>query len=178
LEFISANPTGPLHLGHTRWAAVGDALGRVLTAAGADVTREFYINDRGNQMDLFGQSVQAAALGQPIPEDGYQGEYIADLAKEVLAQNPTITALADEMRDVIQRFGPLGASLWPPLALVVALLLAWAISGLASALGAIWPDFSAENAARAASRSASPGCPAASRRARWASSAWSRASST
>ena len=98
LEFISANPTGPLHLGHTRWAAVGDALGRVLTAAGADVTREFYINDRGNQMDLFGQSVQAAALGQPIPEDGYQGEYIADLAKEVLAQNPTITALADEMR--------------------------------------------------------------------------------
>ena len=98
LEFISANPTGPLHLGHTRWAAVGDALGRVLTAAGADVTREFYINDRGNQMDLFGQSVQAAALGQPIPEDGYKGEYIADLATAVLAQNPTITALTDEMR--------------------------------------------------------------------------------
>ena len=98
LEFISANPTGPLHLGHTRWAAVGDALGRVLTAAGADVTREFYINDRGNQMDLFGQSVQAAALGQSIPQDGYKGEYIADLAIEVLAQNPAITALADEMR--------------------------------------------------------------------------------
>jgi arginyl-tRNA synthetase len=98
LEFISANPTGPLHLGHTRWAAVGDALGRVLTAAGADVTREFYINDRGNQMDLFGQSVQAAALGQPIPEEGYKGEYIADLAKEVLAQNPAITTLVDEMR--------------------------------------------------------------------------------
>ena len=98
LEFISANPTGPLHLGHTRWAATGDALGRVLTAAGADVTREFYINDRGNQMDLFGQSVQAAAMGQPIPEDGYKGEYIADLAKEVLAQNPAITALADDAR--------------------------------------------------------------------------------
>jgi arginyl-tRNA synthetase len=98
LEFISANPTGPLHLGHTRWAAVGDALGRVLTAAGADVTREFYINDRGNQMDLFGQSVQAAAMGQPIPEDGYKGEYIADLAKAVLAQNPAITALADDAR--------------------------------------------------------------------------------
>ena len=98
LEFMSANPTGPLHLGHTRWAAVGDSLGRVLTAAGADVTREFYINDRGNQMDLFGQSVQAAALGQPIPEDGYKGEYIADLAKEVLAQNPAITALADDAR--------------------------------------------------------------------------------
>ena len=103
LEFISANPTGPLHLGHTRWAAVGDALGRVLTAAGADVTREFYINDRGNQMDLFGQSVQAAALGQPIPEDGYKGEYIADLAKEVLVQNPAITALADEMRFIAFR---------------------------------------------------------------------------
>jgi len=89
LEFISANPTGPLHLGHTRWAAVGDALGRVLSAAGATVTREFYINDRGNQMDLFGQSVQAAALGKPIPEDGYQGEYIVDLAKSVVAQDPS-----------------------------------------------------------------------------------------
>jgi arginyl-tRNA synthetase len=66
LEFISANPTGPLHLGHTRWAAVGDALGRVLSAAGAKVTQEFYINDRGNQMDLFGASVEAAALGLPI----------------------------------------------------------------------------------------------------------------
>jgi len=93
LEFISANPTGPLHLGHTRWAAVGDALGRVLSAAGATVTREFYINDRGNQMDLFGQSVQAAAMGQPIPEDGYQGGYIIDLANSVVAQNPGITEL-------------------------------------------------------------------------------------
>ena len=98
LEFISANPTGPLHLGHTRWAAVGDALGRVLTAAGAHVTREFYINDRGNQMDLFGQSVQAAAMGQPIPENGYQGNYIADLAKDVLAQNPEITGLEEVQR--------------------------------------------------------------------------------
>jgi len=88
LEFISANPTGPLHLGHTRWAAVGDALGRVLSAAGADVTREFYINDRGRQMDLFGQSVQAAAQGNPIPEDGYQGQYIADLAKKSLLPIP------------------------------------------------------------------------------------------
>jgi arginyl-tRNA synthetase len=93
LEFISANPTGPLHLGHTRWAAVGDALGRVLTAAGATVTREFYINDRGNQMDLFGQSVQAAALGQAIPEDGYQGEYIKDLATAVISQDSSIANL-------------------------------------------------------------------------------------
>ena len=98
LEFISANPTGPLHLGHTRWAAVGDSLGRVLSAAGAKVTREFYINDRGRQMDLFGQSVQAAAQGKPIPEDGYQGNYIADLAKEVVAANPAIST-SEEFRE-------------------------------------------------------------------------------
>jgi len=98
LEFISANPTGPLHLGHTRWAAVGDALGRVLTAAGAKVVREFYINDRGNQMDLFGKSVEAAALGQPIPEDGYQGGYISDLAAAVVRENPGIKELAADTR--------------------------------------------------------------------------------
>ena len=90
LEFISANPTGPLHLGHTRWAAVGDSLGRVLSAAGALVTREFYINDRGNQMDLFGESVRAAAMGQPIPENGYQGAYISDLAQAVVDADPEI----------------------------------------------------------------------------------------
>ena len=98
LEFISANPTGPLHLGHTRWAAVGDSLGRVLSAAGAQVTREFYINDRGNQMDLFGKSVEAAALGQPIPEDGYQGGYINDLADVVVRENPNIKELAADTR--------------------------------------------------------------------------------
>ena len=98
LEFISANPTGPLHLGHTRWAAVGDSLGRVLTAAGAQVVREFYINDRGNQMDLFGASVEAAALGKPIPEDGYQGGYIADLAAQVIASDPGITSLPEGER--------------------------------------------------------------------------------
>jgi len=70
VEFISANPTGPLHLGHTRWAAVGDALARVLEAQGATAAREFYINDRGVQMDKFGASVQATALGTAIPEDG------------------------------------------------------------------------------------------------------------
>jgi arginyl-tRNA synthetase len=98
LEFISANPTGPLHLGHTRWAAVGDALGRVLAAAGAKVIREFYINDRGNQMDLFGKSVEAAALGQPIPEDGYQGGYINDLAEAVVKENPRIKEVAADSR--------------------------------------------------------------------------------
>jgi arginyl-tRNA synthetase len=98
LEFISANPTGPLHLGHTRWAAVGDALGRVLSAAGADVSREFYINDRGNQMDLFGASLEAAALGKPIPEDGYQGNYIHDLAQEVVGANIGIKDLPEPAR--------------------------------------------------------------------------------
>jgi arginyl-tRNA synthetase len=98
LEFISANPTGPLHLGHTRWAAVGDSLGRVLSAAGAKVIREFYINDRGNQMDLFGKSVEAAALGQPIPEDGYQGVYISELAEAVVRENPGIKELAADTR--------------------------------------------------------------------------------
>jgi len=95
LEFVSANPTGPLHLGHTRWAAVGDSLGRVLSAAGADVTREFYVNDRGNQMDLFGASIRAAALNQPRPEDGYHGAYIEDLAKEIVKANPTFTSLPE-----------------------------------------------------------------------------------
>ena len=95
LEFVSANPTGPLHLGHTRWAAVGDALGRVLSAAGAEVAREFYINDRGNQMDLFGASIRAVAMGQPRPEDGYHGEYIVDLAKEVSAKNPDLIKLPE-----------------------------------------------------------------------------------
>ena len=96
LEFISANPTGPLHLGHTRWAAVGDALGRVLSAAGAKVAREFYVNDRGVQMDKFGASLQAAALGQPRPEDGYHGAYIDDLAKEVVQASPEVLKLNGE----------------------------------------------------------------------------------
>lgn len=95
LEFVSANPTGPLHLGHTRWAAVGDSLGRVLAAAGAQVSREFYVNDRGNQMDLFGASIRAAALGKARPEDGYHGEYIEDLAKEIVKSNPQITQLTE-----------------------------------------------------------------------------------
>jgi arginyl-tRNA synthetase len=88
VEFISANPTGPLHLGHTRWAAVGDALARVLAAAGAEVATEFYINDRGVQMDRFGESVMAVAHGRPVPEDGYHGAYVADLAARIVAEHP------------------------------------------------------------------------------------------
>jgi arginyl-tRNA synthetase len=96
VEFISANPTGPIHLGHTRWAAVGDAIARVLEAAGAKVAREFYINDRGTQMDKFGASVMAAANGRPVPEDGYHGAYIPDLAAEILDTEPSITSLPDD----------------------------------------------------------------------------------
>ncbi|GAA1478769.1 arginine--tRNA ligase [Nocardioides aestuarii] len=90
VEFISANPTGPLHLGHTRWAVVGDAIARVLEAAGAGVTREFYINDRGNQMDLFGASIEARAFGEPVPEDGYHGGYVGELAEQILAAQPEL----------------------------------------------------------------------------------------
>ncbi len=103
VEFISANPTGPLHLGHTRWAVVGDAIARVLAAAGAEVTREFYINDRGNQMNLFGASLEAAALGLPVPDDGYHGAYVADLARQVVEANPGILELQGEERTVAFR---------------------------------------------------------------------------
>jgi arginyl-tRNA synthetase len=122
LEFVSANPTGPVHLGHTRWAAVGDALGRILSAAGADVSREHYINDAGVQMNRFGESVQAAANNRPTPPDGYPGEYIQDIAKAIIAKNPDILqksgeeqteaflaegykAMLQEMQESLERFG-------------------------------------------------------------------------
>jgi len=103
VEFISANPTGPIHLGHTRWAAVGDAIARVLEAAGAEVTREFYINDRGVQMDKFGASLMAAANGRPVPEDGYHGGYILDLAAAIVAARPDITSLPEDKQMVAFR---------------------------------------------------------------------------
>ena len=97
VEFISANPTGPLHLGHTRWAAVGDAIARVIEAAGATVAREFYINDRGVQMDRFGESLREAANGRPTPAEGYHGGYITDLAAAIAADHPEYLELsADE----------------------------------------------------------------------------------
>ncbi len=96
LEFVSANPTGPMHIGHTRWAALGDAIARVLLASGATLVREFYINDAGAQMDRFGRSVLAAIKGEPTPEDGYPGSYIDDLARRVLAELPGILDLPAE----------------------------------------------------------------------------------
>lgn len=93
LEFVSANPTGPLHIGHTRWAALGDAIARVLLASGATLVREFYINDAGAQMERFGRSVVAAAHGEPTPDDGYGGAYIAALAERVVAERPDLLDL-------------------------------------------------------------------------------------
>jgi arginyl-tRNA synthetase len=106
LEFVSANPTGPVHIGGTRWAAVGDALGRLLEANGADVTREYYLNDAGTQIDRFAQSLRAAALGQPVPEDGYAGEYIGQIAAQVLAAEPgLLDRPADEQIRVFRARG-------------------------------------------------------------------------
>lgn len=85
LEFVSANPTGPIHIGGVRWAAVGDSLARILTASGAEVTREYYFNDHGTQIDRFARSLLAAAKGRPAPEDGYGGAYIAEIAEAVIA---------------------------------------------------------------------------------------------
>ncbi len=99
MEFVSANPTGPLHLGHTRWAALGDSISRVLRAAGADVTNEYYINDAGAQMNKFGRSVLAAALGEPAPEDAYPGGYIAELGAKVLERIPDLAERAAQDRE-------------------------------------------------------------------------------
>jgi arginyl-tRNA synthetase len=120
LEFVSANPTGPIHLGHTRWAAVGDSLGRILSAAGAEVTREHYVNDAGAQLERFGRSLLAAARGEPAPDDGYAGDYIGDIARRIVAAHPDALVSPDpaeifrtegyqlmlaEMRASLERFG-------------------------------------------------------------------------
>lgn len=106
LEFVSANPTGPIHLGGTRWASVGDALGRILAAQGADVTREYYFNDHGAQIDRFANSLVAAALGQPTPEDGYAGAYINEIADTVVKANPGVLELPEaERHELFRREG-------------------------------------------------------------------------
>jgi len=98
LEFVSANPTGPIHIGGTRWAAVGDALGRLLATQGAGVVREYYFNDHGAQIDRFVHSLIAAAKGEPAPEDGYAGSYIADIAAQILAKAPNALSESDEQQ--------------------------------------------------------------------------------
>ena len=96
LEFVSANPTGPIHLGGTRWAAVGDSLARVFEFNGAEVTREYYFNDHGAQIDRFSRSLMAAAKGEPAPEDGYAGQYINEIAQDVVASSPDVLSLSDQ----------------------------------------------------------------------------------
>jgi arginyl-tRNA synthetase len=103
VEFVSANPTGPLHIGHTRWAALGDSLVRVLRSAGAEVTSEFYVNDAGAQMDTFGASILAAIVDEPAPEGGYHGSYIKDLAQRVLAEEPGIVSLKKDDQIALAR---------------------------------------------------------------------------
>ncbi len=106
LEFVSANPTGPVHLGGSRWAAVGDALARVLEASGAAVTREYYFNDHGRQIDRFAQSLLAYAQGKPTPEDGYAGAYIGEVVDRALASRPDVVSLPDDdAQEVFRAFG-------------------------------------------------------------------------
>ncbi|KHK98711.1 arginyl-tRNA synthetase [Microbacterium mangrovi] len=104
LEFVSANPTGPIHLGGTRWAAVGDSLARILASQGAQVTKEYYFNDHGAQIDRYARSLVAAYEGQPTPEDGYGGAYIAEIAARVAATyDGDLDALSAEDRQEVFR---------------------------------------------------------------------------
>ena len=106
LEFVSANPTGPIHLGGTRWAAVGDALGRIFSFSGADVTREYYFNDHGAQIDRFARSLLARAKGEPVAEDGYGGQYLVDIVDAVIAREPGVLELPDdEAQEVFRAVG-------------------------------------------------------------------------
>ena len=106
LEFVSANPTGPVTLASTRWAAVGDSLARILEAIGADVTREYYFNDHGAQIDRFARSLLARARGQQPPDDGYAGAYIEEVAAPIVEANPDVLALPDdEAQEVFRREG-------------------------------------------------------------------------
>jgi arginyl-tRNA synthetase len=109
LEFVSANPTGPVHIGGVRWAAVGDALARLLRAAGAEVGTEYYFNDAGSQIDRFARSLYASAKGDPAPEDGYGGAYIAEIATAVQAEAPAVLELGEPT--AIETFRRVGVQL-------------------------------------------------------------------
>jgi arginyl-tRNA synthetase len=102
LEYVSANPTGPLHVGHGRWAAIGDTLARVMREGGYDVHTEFYINDTGNQIENFLKSINAVKNNQPVPEDGYHGAYIKDLAQ--ISADP-VQYMIDHQKNILKNFG-------------------------------------------------------------------------
>jgi arginyl-tRNA synthetase len=110
LEFVSANPTGPIHMGGTRWAAAGDSLARILIFQGAAVTREYYFNDHGEQIDRFARSLLARAKGLPAPEDGYGGQYIEDIANQVIeVAGKEILSMSDELAQ--EQFRSIGVDL-------------------------------------------------------------------
>jgi arginyl-tRNA synthetase len=113
VEFVSANPTGPLHIGHARQAAYGDALCAILAYRGYDVTREYYINDYGSQVTRLGETVRALARGEPVPDDGYHGDYVSTLVAPQRARELDLESLAAEavqaclalIRASLERFG-------------------------------------------------------------------------
>jgi len=106
LEFVSANPTGPVHIGGARWAPVGDSLARVFAALGADVTREYYFNDHGAQIDRFSASMLALSRGHEVPEGGYVGDYVVEIVEQVTAAHPEVTSLPeDQAREIFRREG-------------------------------------------------------------------------
>jgi arginyl-tRNA synthetase len=109
VEFVSANPTGPVTLASARWAAVGDTLSRLLEASGYQVSREYYFNDHGAQIDRFTRSLLASARNQPTPEDGYPGQYIADTAAAVVAEHPEAPGLPDE--EALEAFRKYGVAI-------------------------------------------------------------------
>lgn len=104
LEYVSANPTGPIHIGGARWAAVGDSLARILSACGARVVREYYFNDHGSQIDRFAKSLLARARGQEAPEDGYGGQYIEDIAQAVMAEHTNENNPLEQEDSLAQEF--------------------------------------------------------------------------
>ena len=106
VEFVSANPTGPVTLASARWAAVGDTLSRLLEASGYQVSREYYFNDHGAQIDRFSRSLLAAGRNEPTPEDGYPGQYIAEVAAAVVKDHPEAPGLPDEEAlEAFRRYG-------------------------------------------------------------------------
>ena len=121
VEFVSANPTGPMHVGHARNAAYGDALARMLALQGHDVKREFYVNDAGTQVRKLGESIRAIARGEPVPEDGYKGDYVVELAAELTdaasmdaaqAGRAAVTMMVEHIRGSLAAFGVEGFDIW------------------------------------------------------------------
>ena len=121
VEFVSANPTGPMHVGHARNAAYGDALARMLAAYGHSVEREFYVNDAGAQIRRFGESVSAVARGEQPPEDGYHGDYVAELAQSIPGAREddpaevgrvAVARMVQNTQEVLGAFGVQGFDHW------------------------------------------------------------------